>query len=189
MLSTCFRLGGHRSLLSSSINPRARSARCLVPSPVSVTLWFWSSVPLVAPWPSPLTWVSAVAGFTDGSTVGTPMLGICAVSVRRRALLWDQRRRRTQPAHHPLVAANGSARLGFSGGGGVSVPSLPPPVLPWHFFSLGWHPKGFVPPRELFHSGGVNALWRLDSSSHSLAIPPGVFRHSGGLLFILAVTT
>ena len=64
---------------------------------------------------------------------------------------------------------------------GVSVPSPPPSVLPHHSVALSGHSRGFVPPWQCFHSGGANSLRQLDSSSHSLVVPPGVFRHSIGL--------
>ena len=162
-----------------------RSARCPVPSPVAVSLWSWSSVSMVSLWPSPLTWVSASAGFPAGSAgtskpyarrASTPCSGLassalsgCLCSVYALstgpvpcALLWVQCR--PQPALHPLVSAALSARLGVSGGGGVSVPSPPPSpeVSP-------------PPPGQLFHSGGVNTLWQLDSPSYSLATPLGDF--------------
>ena len=83
---------------------------------------------------------------------------------------------------HLLVDAAGSALNGCSGGRGVSVPSLPPPVLPRHYLSLGGHSGGFVPPGQLVYSRGVNALRQLDPPSHSLAVLPVVFRHSVGLM-------
>ena len=45
---------------------RAGSARCRFLSPVSVSLWAWPAVPLVALWPSPLTWFPAASGSTPG---------------------------------------------------------------------------------------------------------------------------
>ena len=41
--------------------------------------------------------------------------------------------------------------------------------------------QGFHPFGELFHSGSVGAPRQLDSPSHSLAVPPGVFCHYRGL--------
>ena len=64
---------------------------------------------------------------------------------------------------------------------GVSVPSLPLSVLPRDSLTLGGSSGGFVPTGKLVHSGGVDALRQLDSLSHSLLLPPGVFRHSIGL--------
>ena len=65
--------------------------------------------------------------------------------------------------------------------GGVSVPSPPPYVFPRHSLTLGGHSGGFVPLGKLCHSGGVNALLRLDSPVHYQAVPPWVLCHSGGL--------
>ena len=130
----------------------------------------------------------AVFGPGAVGTVRMPVQGPLAVSVRRRAPLWDRRCRKPRPARHYLVAAAGSARLGCSGGGGVSIPSPPLYVLPWESFSLSEHPGCFSPKGKLFHYGGVNYLRRLDYPYHSLAVPPGGFFHSGGLVDPLSVS-
>ena len=54
---------------------------------------------------------------------------------------------------------------------------LPGPVHP-----PSVRPQGFRPPGVPQSLRGVDALWQLDSSNHSLAGPPCVFRHSGGLM-------
>ena len=64
---------------------------------------------------------------------------------------------------------------------GGSVPSPPPSVLLRQSVALSVHSGVFISPGQCFHSGGVNALRRLDPPSQSLAVPPGVFRHSAGL--------
>ena len=86
-----------------------------------------------------------------------------------------------QPVPHPLVAAAGSVRLFFSGGGGFLSSSCPLPSSPIIPSPLVGTPEVLSPPGQLFHSGGVNALRQLDSPSHSLMVPSGVFCHSGGL--------
>ena len=101
--------------------------------------------------PAPLAPVSRTCStiacrFWPFGAVRMPVQGPCTVSVRHRVLLWDQRRRRPWTTRHYLVADAGSARLGYSGGGGVSVPSPPPFVVPRLYFSLSGHPGGFVPP-------------------------------------------
>ena len=58
--------------MSSSGMPRARSARCPVLYPVSVALQPWLSVPLVSPWPSPLTWFPATSGSPAGASKTYP---------------------------------------------------------------------------------------------------------------------
>ena len=122
--------------------------------------------------------IRAVLGTGAVGDGGMPEWGPCTVSDRRRLL----------PACTLLVSATGSARIGCLVGGGVSVPYLPPSVLPWHSISLGGHSRGFVPLGQLCHSGGVDDLPRLYSPVHSLAVPPGVFRHSGGLVPPLSVS-
>ena len=82
---------------------------------------------------------------------------------------------------HPLVSAAVSVCLGFLGVGGGSVSSLFPSVFHWHYVYFGGHSRGFIPLGQLFHSGVVNAPRQLDSPSHSLATPPGVFCPSRGL--------
>ena len=71
---------------------------------------------------------------------------------------------------------------------GFMFPPCPPSVLPQNYFSFCGNLRGFIPLRQLFHSGGVDALRQLDSPSHSLAPPPRVFRHSGGLMPPLSVS-
>ena len=61
VLSMRDRSGGLRSLSLSSYIQRARSARCLVLSLVSVSVRSWLTVPLVALWPDPLTRGPALA--------------------------------------------------------------------------------------------------------------------------------
>ena len=109
------------------------------------------------------------------------MLGPCAVSVRRHALLWSWHRRRPGSFVIPLSPSLAPCALVSRVVGEDSFPYLPLSVLPRHYFSLGGHPRGFVPLGQLLHSVGVNSLWRLDSPSPSLAVPPRVFCHSGGL--------
>ena len=72
------------------------------------------------------------AVFVTGSVcaVGMPLLGLCAVVIRRRAPLWACRRCRTRPVRNFLVASSSSALLGCSSGGGVSAPYPPLFVLP-----------------------------------------------------------
>ena len=94
--------------------------------------------------------------------------------------------RRHRPDRHFFANSAVIDRLGVSVGGGVSVSPPPSSIRPWHSISLGGHSGGFIPLGQLFHSRGVNYPWRLDSPSHSLAIPPGVFRHSGGLWALLS---
>ena len=113
------------------------------------------------------------------SAVGMPMQSHLYTSAHHRAALWSQRRRQPWLACCLLVTATVSDRLSFSGGGGLSVPSPPLFILPWHSVSLGGHSEGFVPPGQLFHSSGFGSPWRIDSPSHSLAIRPRVFFHSG----------
>ena len=50
---------GLLSLSSFSGMACDRSTLCPVPSPIYVAFCLWSSAPLVAPWPYPLTWVPA----------------------------------------------------------------------------------------------------------------------------------
>ena len=65
--------------------------------------------------------------------------------------------------------------------GGGSIPSPAPSVLTRHSVSLGGHSGGFISPGQCVHSRGVDDLRRLESPSHSLGVPPGVFCYSGGL--------
>ena len=123
-------------------------------------------------------------------TVGAGgMSGWCthAAVVRRRAPLWAWRRCRPRPAHPLICATAGFLCPGCLGGGGFSVLSPPQSVFPHHSLTRGGHSGGFVPLGQLCHSGGVGALWQLDPPSHSLAGPPWVFRHSGGLAALLLV--
>ena len=191
-LSARCRSGGLRSSSASSGMPRARSAHFPFQSPVSVSLASWPPVPMVASWPSPRSWFSAVAG--------SPVSRTCS-----RARAWRRRYRqyafKVSPrclclppcpdvgsSVPPSPARSSSPRYQrcpclprFLGWWGGSAPSPPLSVLPRNSVSLGSPSGGFVPPGQLFHSGGVDAHWRLDSPSHFLAISPGVFRHSGGL--------
>ena len=61
------------------------------------------------------------------------------------------------------------------------LPSPPLSICPWNSVALRGHSGVFVLPEKLFHIEGVDAPWQLNSPSYSLAIPSGVFRHSGGL--------
>ena len=70
-------------------------------------------------------------------------------------------------------------RSPWDGGGSILSPFLF--VLSRNSVYLGGNYRGFVPPGQLVHCVGVDALHQLDSSSHSLAALPGVFRHSVGL--------
>ena len=64
----------------------------------------------------------------------------------------------------------------------VFLPSLCPRLpVPGTLSPSEGHSGGFVPLGQFFHSGGVSSPRQLDSPSHSLAIPPGVSRYSGGL--------
>ena len=176
--------------------------RCPVSVSVSVSVRPSSSVALVALWPSPLALGPALDQPPSGSSgtsnpylrsrcipffgtgvvgaVGLPRQGPQAVVVcRRAARVWC--RRRPQPARHAVISAVGPAVRDRSGGGWGSIPSPPPSVLPHIYIALSVHSGGFVPLGQCVHSRGVNALQRLDSPSHSLAVPPGVFRHSVGL--------
>ena len=65
--------------------------------------------------------------------------------------------------------------------GGFPSPPRPNPNPPRCSVALGVHFSNFVPPGQCVHSRGVDSLRRLDSPSHSLAVPPGVFRHYVGL--------
>ena len=67
--------------------------------------------------------------------------------------------------------------LGVPGGWGFSIPSMPPYLCTHHSVAFEGQYGGFVPPGQIFHSGGVGAPWQLDPPSHSLATPPGVFYH------------
>ena len=64
-------------------------------------------------------------------------------------------------------------------GGGVPSPALS--VLLHYSLARSGHSGGFVPPGQLCHSRGVDALRQLEYSLHSPASPPCVFRHPGGL--------
>ena len=94
---------------------------------------------------------------------GMHRLVICAAIVCCCALLWARRRRHPRPAHCPVFAAVGSLRPGCSGGGGNVFPSPPLSVFPWSALGRCDHSGGFVPPGQLCPSGGVGALWRLES--------------------------
>ena len=60
-----------------------------------------------------------------------------------------------------------------------SYPRLSSPVTPLPLVST---PEVSSPLGQSVHSGGVNALRRLDCPSHSWAVPPGVFHHSVGIV-------
>ena len=119
---------------------------------------------------------------------GMPCWVPCADVILRHAPLWARQRRRPMPAHPLIVAAAGYLCPGCSGGGGVLFPSLPLSVLPRFTLAHGCHSGGFVTPGQLYHSGGVDALWQLDSPTHSLVVPPSIFSHSGGLATPLLAT-
>ena len=116
--------------------------------------------------------------------LGIVMAGV----IRRRAPLWARRLHRPWPAHWPVFAANGSPRPGCTGsGGGGFILSPPPTVLHRYALSRFGPSVGFIPLGQLCHSGGVGALWRLDSPAYSVTGPPWVFRYSGGLAALLLV--
>ena len=92
------------------------------------------------------------------------------------------RRRRLLVALHMLSTAGVADPLGVSGGWVVSVPSPPLYVRPWHSVDLKGHSGATLPLQ-----GGWYPL-ATRPPSHSLAIPPGVFCHSGGLSPPLSVS-
>ena len=102
------------------------------------------------------------------------MLGPGAVRMPMHSYRVTSSHCRPWPACPHLVSAAVSAHFDLSGSAMVSVPYLPPSVLSWNSVSLWGHSGGLIPPEQLFHSGGVDAPWRLDSPSHSLEIPPWV---------------
>ena len=119
----------------------------------------------------PAAWVHAIFGPGAVGAVGLLRQGPHSTVVcHRAARVWW--RRRPWIACHAAVAAVGPAVLARSGGGGFSVPSLPLSFLSRHSIARGVHSGGFIPPGQCFHSVGVDALRRLDSPSHSLAVPP-----------------
>ena len=173
-------LGGICSSSPSSCMPRDRSACCPVSYPVSVAAHPSSAVPLVPPWPSPLTRGPMLARPPSGSSGDNmpysrnecvPFLGLAPLAPSDccgwvPALLLSSatpplrawRRRRPPPARYGLVAAIVSSLLAWLGGRGVSVPYPTLSVLPRHSLTLDGHSGGFVPPWKIFHSGGVDAL-------------------------------
>ena len=156
---------GLHSSLSPYCMPHTRSARCPVLSPIYVAVRPSSAFPLVALWPSPLTWGPALAqplsGLSGASVlyswlkfmpflgpgvvgaVGILLMEPCAVVVHCLALLQARRWRRPRPARHDFVAGTGSALPACSDVGGIPsppCPHLPPPSLPHPRWPLRVHP-------------------------------------------------
>ena len=100
-----YRLGGVRSSFLSSCMPRARSARCPVSYPVSVSVRTWSDVLLVALWPDPLTWTPSwleppLAPLAPPDTPDTPdpQAPVCCTRGASVCHFRDWRRRRRRIA-------------------------------------------------------------------------------------------
>ena len=116
-----------------------------------------------------MLWPGAIGA--DGMLDQDPRTSV----VRHRAPLWVRRASVPGPpvrSSSPLLALRALVARVVEG---VSILSLPPSVFPRHSIILSDHSGGFVPPEQLCHSGGVDALRRLDSPLHSLSPPPPGF--------------